>query len=1243
MRMSASRLSLLSIFLLPLLFSVESSSPHFAPAPAELSILPLGSHKEVSAQSDELLPANLTGEPLNAAIYAGQAWAFRFQDTAVALNLMARALELDNSADIRDQAKRLLDAMSLEFGSAWKYDANNASIQSLAISPDGSLLIVGNEQGEVHLLRPDGTSITTIAAHTGIIDDLAFSPDGSLLAMGSHDNSFSVWEVEADGLSEIQRMEYGGDWVRRVAFTPDASQLIVTGDMYYTLVYDLASEKVVDTLESHSDYAFALDIRSDSKQFITASVGGEVFVWERAGSSWQHVSTLALEGRVAELRYLEDETRVLAACSSGMISTLDLRDSKAPAYEFLVLDETSGQDLNAALQVSTMYYAGSFDGFLYFGQKDDFQSVYMGGSVNEIRSMDQGQLLVSHDQFLSLGKVVKKEAMTVDQLRNRVNLPQLSLTEQLHYGLYTGKPSLDNLEEATDVIRAVSSLLANPDYLWEYTDTENLLSMFTSLAPVITDRYLQAINQENNPYAEAMSGVVLGLSAPEPLYWAGNLASDTKSGALLQLMGLASNSDLAENSRLYLLRRAYALAPSDQFATMLQNYVSQFSFNIDTPDMELNFPCDANSATFSPRGDYLYVSTDHDEACQGGYLYPMEETFPRPTSMVSFPNQSGIMWQGTFSSDGSRIASASTEGSVSIYTLSGGTEHVFMHPGGEVGFTDARMRKRGDVITIDINGAVMRWEMGSLTPKETLYTHTGEGRKLALANNEETILSVGFDGYLRMYSQGKVSELMVHANGLEDIDISTDGSTAVIGLVGGGLALYRLADGTLTPVQHEGYSDFHAATFSLDGKTIYAGDEDGSLWAYDLNGTMKWHRRIHDGSIFDLDLSPNGMVLVSSGGDDRVTVWQVSSLEGSKPEWPQTSYLQQTLTTEEWSGMLSAMGKAIQNKTQASAMAQQWFDDTPKAGKKQFVEAVKGSLYFDMEGKKKVIANDNFRVYTSFDQPIHGLVWSKEANTMLALGSYGEVYKIEDAGPTTLWSPPSSGDARCMAIWSQGTVAWAGPETLHLVNLGTESSDLVALNMGSVYDLSASPDGKYLAAACAANAVALIDQATGEFQTFLGHDNEVNAVAFLPNGTGMVSGADDGTLRWWNLKGEIQRTLETGANIWSLSISSDGKHIVCGTNEGELILVSATTGTMEKRWSTGESPTWAVAFAGDGQNFASGNNDGEVILWSSDGRETFRFDTGMESIFDVAFSPDGKYLYVGTLAGEVYRLGVEGK
>ena len=767
--------------------------------------------------------------------------------------------------------------------------------------------------------------------------------------------------------------------------------------------------------------------------------------------------------------------------------------------------------------------------------------------------------------------------------------------------------------------------------------------MFTSLAPAITERYLQAIHAAENPFAAAMTGVIQGLQAPGLQQWAGNLSNDTKSGALLQLMALSTASDLTENARLYLLRRAYAVAPSDQLALTLQSYVSQFSFDLATPDMELSFPCDANSVTFSPRGDYLYVSTDHDDVCQGGYLYSMGETFPQASPMVSFPNQNSIMWQGTFSADGSRIASASTEGSVAIYTLTGGTEHVFMHPGGEVGFTDARMRRRGDVITLDINGAVMRWEMGSLTPKETLYSHAAEGRKLALANDEETILSVGFDGYLRIYSQGKATEVMVNANGLEDIDLSADGSTAVIGLVGGGLALYRLADGNLTSISHEGYSDFHATVLSPDGKTIFAGDEDGTLWAYDLNGNLKWRRRIHDGSIFDLDISPNGKVLVSCGGDDRATIWQVSNLENSKPEWPQTSYLQQTLTTEEWSSLLANLGKYVQNKTQASAMAQQWLNESPKAGKKPFIAAVKGSLYFDMEGKKTVVANDNFQVYTSFNEPIHGLAWSQKEGNMLALGAYGQVYQLKEEGPTTLWSPSGGGEARTMAIWSQGTVAWAGPETLHLVDLASESSDLVPLNMGSVYDLTASPDGKYLAAACAANAIALIDQATGEFQTFLGHDNEVNAVGFLPGGTTMVSGADDGTLRWWNLKGEVQRTLETGANIWSLSISNDGKLIVCGTNEGELLLVNATNGTIETRWSTGTSPVWALAFAPDGQTFASGNNVGEVVLWNSESKETFRFDTGIESIFDVAFSPDGQFLYVGTLAGEVYRLGVEGK
>ncbi|HEY5921606.1 MAG TPA: CARDB domain-containing protein, partial [Kofleriaceae bacterium] len=90
-----------------------------------------------------------------------------------------------------------------------------------------------------------------------------------------------------------------------------------------------------------------------------------------------------------------------------------------------------------------------------------------------------------------------------------------------------------------------------------------------------------------------------------------------------------------------------------------------------------------------------------------------------------------------------------------------------------------------------------------------------------------------------------------------------------------------------------------------------------------------------------------------------------------------------------------------------------------------------------------------------------------------------------------------------------------------------------------------SPDGK--AASASADKTARIWNAqTGALLfTLTGHTAQVNVVAFSPSGTEVVTGSDDGTLRFWNVAtGQEIARITTGSKVGDAGYSADGLYVV---------------------------------------------------------------------------------------------------
>ena len=103
-----------------------------------------------------------------------------------------------------------------------------ASINSVALSPDGALLASGHHDGGVRLWdMQTQKQLATLEDHKAAVRSVAFSPDGTLLASGERDSA-RLWDVQKR--KRVAVFKKNNTIVESVAFSPDGRILASVDD-----------------------------------------------------------------------------------------------------------------------------------------------------------------------------------------------------------------------------------------------------------------------------------------------------------------------------------------------------------------------------------------------------------------------------------------------------------------------------------------------------------------------------------------------------------------------------------------------------------------------------------------------------------------------------------------------------------------------------------------------------------------------------------------------------------------------------------------------------------------------------------------------------------------------------------------------------------------------------------------------------------------------------------------------------
>ncbi|MGB2860741.1 MAG: pentapeptide repeat-containing protein, partial [Candidatus Microthrix parvicella] len=164
---------------------------------------------------------------------------------------------------------------------------------------------------------------------------------------------------------------------------------------------------------------------------------------------------------------------------------------------------------------------------------------------------------------------------------------------------------------------------------------------------------------------------------------------------------------------------------------------------------------------------------------------------------------------------------------------------------------------------------------------------------------------------------------------------------------------------------------------------------------------------------------------------------------------------------------------------------------------------------------------------------------------------------------------------------------------------------IVGPSMRGVWSAGWSPDGTRLVSGSTDGTIRVWDpNERTELGRLEGHTDRVLSVGWSPDGTRLVSGSDDGTIRIWdpNERSELGRLEGHTGGVRSVGWSPDGTRLVSGSNDGTIRVWDPDDGTELGRLEGHTDWVWSVGWSPDGTRLVSGSADGTIRIWDPNER-----------------------------------------
>jgi WD40 repeat protein/serine/threonine protein kinase len=450
-----------------------------------------------------------------------------------------------------------------------------------------------------------------------------------------------------------------------------------------------------------------------------------------------------------------------------------------------------------------------------------------------------------------------------------------------------------------------------------------------------------------------------------------------------------------------------------------------------------------------------------------------------------------VIYHLDFSPDGSRLLSASEDGTARLWDVRTG-EVVLVLEGHERKVHRAFFSADGTrIVTASADGTVRQWDTSTGKEVATPFeAQAGEVICAVYSPDGEWIASGGTDRTVRLWRASRrrgARVLLGHSATVVKLAFSRDGRQLVTQSADGISRLWETSPEVSLPVLRGHGSYVYPVAVSPDRHWIASGSWDKEVRLWDASTGEECARLTHPDVVRTLAFSPDSERLVSGCDNEPVLrLWNVwtGRLE-KKINGPGSSLNAVAFHPDgKHVAALDGSGKLDLIDTQTGQEIASTVTSTP---------LVRGTLAFSPDGRW--LASTGETVQTIRLRDAHTL-----ADSASLFGHTAAVYSVS-----------FSSDGRRL-------VSASADRSVRVWNVKTGECDTVLSgHTDDVFSAVFHPDGTRIASAGRDRVVWLWDVATGEEVARLsGHKDYVFSLAFSPDGRTLVSGSGDGTVRVWD-------------------------------------------------------------------------------------------------------------------------------